>query len=120
MASSRTILIAGAGIGGLTSALTLVRAGYRILISEQAPELSEVGAGIQLSPNATRILISLGIAERLAAKVTVPEGLSIRSAQTGREIVSMPLGKDMEFRHGAPYWIVHRADLQAALAAAVA
>jgi salicylate hydroxylase len=120
VASSRTILIAGAGIGGLTSALTLVRAGYRILISEQAPELSEVGAGIQLSPNATRILISLGIAERLAAKVTVPEGLSIRSAQTGREIVSMPLGKDMEFRHGAPYWIVHRADLQAALAAAVA
>ena len=50
----------------------------------------------------------------------MPDGLSIRSAQTGREIVSMPLGKDMEFRHGAPYWIVHRADLQAALAAAVA
>jgi salicylate hydroxylase len=120
VAASRTILIAGAGIGGLTSALTLARAGYRILISEQAPELSEVGAGIQLSPNATRILISLGIAERLAAKVTVPEGLSIRSARTGREIVSMPLGRDMEFRHGAPYWIVHRADLQAALAAAVA
>jgi salicylate hydroxylase len=120
VAASRTILIAGAGIGGLTSALTLARAGYRILISEQAPELSEVGAGIQLSPNATRILISLGIAERLASKVTVPEGLSIRSARTGREIVSMPLGRDMEFRHGAPYWIVHRADLQAALAAAVA
>ncbi|MET0277758.1 MAG: FAD-dependent monooxygenase [Pseudorhodoplanes sp.] len=120
MSSSRTILIVGAGIGGLTSALTLARAGYRVVMSEQAPQLSDIGAGIQLSPNATRILIGLGIAERLASKVTVPEGLSIRTGRTGREIVYMPLGKDMDFHHGAPYWIVHRGDLQAALAAAVA
>ncbi len=120
MASSRTILIVGAGIGGLTSALTLARGGYRVVMSEQAPQLSDIGAGIQLSPNATRILISLGIAERLAGRVTVPEGLSIRTGRTGHEITFMPLGKDIEFRHGAPYWIVHRGDLQAALAGAVA
>ncbi len=109
----------GAGIGGLTSALTLARAGYRVLVSEQAAALSDIGAGIQLSPNATRILIALGVGERLAGRVTVPDSLSIRSARSGREIVSMPLGRDMEFRHGAPYWIAHRGDLQAALAAAV-
>ena len=120
MATSRTILIAGAGIGGLTSALTLARSGYRVLLSEQAPKLCEVGAGIQLSPNATRILLTLGLGERLAATVTVPDGVSIGSARTGREIVSMPIGTEMEFRYGAPYWIVHRADLQSALAAAVA
>ncbi len=120
MASSRTILIAGAGIGGLTCALTLARAGYRVLIAEQAARLSDIGAGIQLSPNATRILIALGIEPRLAGRLVVPEGLSIRAARTGREIVNLPLGAEMSFRYGAPYWIVHRGDLQTALAGAVA
>lgn len=120
MTSSRTILIAGAGIGGLTAALTLTRAGYRVVIAEQANTLSDVGAGIQLSPNATRILQSLGVADRLAANAVVPDGLSIRSARSGTELVFMPIGAAMEFRYGAPYWMVHRADLQAALADAVA
>lgn len=120
MASSRTILIAGAGIGGLTAALTLSRAGYRVVVAEQAPTLSDIGAGIQLSPNATRILQSLGVAERLAATAVVPAGLSIRDARSGAEIAFMPLGAAMEFRYGAPYWMVHRGDLQTALADAVA
>jgi salicylate hydroxylase len=120
VASSRTILIAGAGIGGLACALTLARSGYRVLMAEQAAALSDIGAGLQLSPNATRILIGLGLAPRLAGRLVVPDGLSIRMAKTGREIVYLPLGKDMEFRYGAPYWIVHRGDLQAALASAVA
>ena len=119
MASSRTILIAGAGIGGLTAALALARLGYRVVVVEQAPALSDVGAGIQLSPNATRILQNLGVAERLAATAVVPEGLSIRHARTGAKIAYMPIGCAMEFRYGAPYWMVHRGDLQAALADAV-
>ena len=120
VASSRTILIAGAGIGGLTAALALARVGYRVVIVEQAQALSDIGAGLQLSPNATRILQGLGVAERLAATAVVPEGLSIRSARSGAEIAYMPIGRAMEFRYGAPYWVLHRGDLQAALVAAVA
>lgn len=116
MASSRTILIAGAGIGGLTAALSLIRAGYRVVIAEQANALTDIGAGIQLSPNATRVLQALGVADRLSATAVVPDGLSIRSARSGAEIAFMPIGRAMEFRYGAPYWMVHRGDLQAALA----
>ena len=119
MASSRTILIAGAGIGGLTAALTLSRLGYRVVIAEQAEKLTDVGAGIQLSPNATRILQALGVAERLTRNAVVPEGLSVRSAGSGAEITWMPIGQAMEFRYGAPYWMLHRGDLQTALVEAV-
>lgn len=119
LASSRTILIAGAGIGGLTAALALARSGYRVVVVEQAEALSDIGAGLQLSPNATRILQQLGVAERLAATAVVPEGLSIRSARSGSEIAYMPIGRAVEFRYGAPYWMLHRGDLQAALADAV-
>jgi len=119
MTSSRTILIAGAGIGGLTAALSLVRAGYRIVVAEQADQLSDIGAGLQLSPNATRILIGLGLEPRLIERAVVPEGLSIRAARSGHEISFMPLGRAMEQRYGAPYWIIHRGDLQAVLAEAV-
>jgi salicylate hydroxylase len=119
VASSRTILIAGAGIGGLTAALALTRAGYRVVVVEQAAALTDVGAGLQLSPNATHILTDLGMAERLAATAVTTEGLSIRSARSGTEIAYMPIGQAMEFRYGAPYWVLHRGDLQAALADAV-
>ncbi len=119
MATSRTILIAGAGIGGLTAALALSRLGYRVVVAEQAAALSDVGAGIQLSPNATRILETLGVAERLTATAVVPAGVSIRSARSGAEIASMPIGPAMEFRYGAPYWMLHRGDLQAALVDAI-
>ncbi|MFN3350852.1 FAD-dependent monooxygenase [Pseudorhodoplanes sp.] len=119
MASSRTILIAGAGIGGLSAALMLARRGFRAVVAEQAEQLTEAGAGLQLSPNATRILQSLGLAERLAETAVIPAGLSVRSARSGAEIVHMPIGAAMEFRYGAPYWMLHRADLQAALLEAV-
>lgn len=119
MASSRTIIVAGAGIGGLTAALALARKGFRVAVFEQAAELSATGAGIQLSPNATRLLIELGIGERLQNAVVMPERLSIHRAQSGAELTRMPLGHDMERRFGAPYWIVHRGDLQAALLEAV-
>ena len=62
MARSRSIIIAGAGIGGLTAALAIARAGFRAVVLEQAPRLEEAGAGIQLSPNATRVLFDLGLA----------------------------------------------------------
>jgi len=116
---SRTVIIAGAGIGGLTAALALVRNGFRVIVLEQAERLEETGAGIQLSPNATRTLIELGLGKRLKPHVIAPTGLRVLAARSGREIVRMPLGEVAQ-RYGAPYWIVHRGDLQAALAGAVA
>jgi salicylate hydroxylase len=120
VAASRTIFIAGAGIGGLTAALALAARGFRVVVIEKAERLEEVGAGLQLSPNASRILISLGLKERLAARAVVPEAISIMSARAGGEVIRLPLGEAASQRAGAPYWVIHRADLQSALAAQVA
>jgi 2-polyprenyl-6-methoxyphenol hydroxylase-like FAD-dependent oxidoreductase len=118
MASSRSIIIAGAGIGGLTAALALARTGYRSVVLEQALRLEETGAGIQLSPNATRVLIALGLGDRLRPRVIAPEGIRVIDARSGRDILRVPL-TGAEARYGAPYWLIHRADLQALLVNAV-
>jgi 2-polyprenyl-6-methoxyphenol hydroxylase-like FAD-dependent oxidoreductase len=115
VARSRTIIVAGAGIGGLTAALALIRAGFRVVVIEQAERLEETGAGIQLSPNATGILINLGAGEHLKRRAVVPEAIRVMRAASAREIVRIPLGREAELRYGAPYWVVHRADLQAGL-----
>ncbi len=111
----RTVVIAGAGIGGLTASLALAAKGFRVLIIETAERLEEAGAGLQLSPNATRILIELGLHQRLSARALVPEAVSIMSTRHGGEICRIPLGEAAALRTGAPYWVMHRADLQAAL-----
>jgi 2-polyprenyl-6-methoxyphenol hydroxylase-like FAD-dependent oxidoreductase len=120
VASSRAVVIAGAGIGGLTAALTIARQGYRVVLLEQAERLEETGAGIQLSPNASRILIGLGLRERLEPHVTAPQELTLANARSGRVLARAPLGPTIEQRYGAPYWIIHRGDLQSALLEAVA
>ena len=109
------VLIAGAGIGGLTAALVLARHGFRVALFEAAERLEEMGAGIQLSPNATRILIGLGLAERLEPHVVVPEELRVRMARTGEVLARAPLGATTQTQYGAPYWVIHRGDLQTAL-----
>ena len=119
MAASRTIFVAGAGIGGLTAALALAAQGFRVVILEKTERLEEAGAGLQLSPNASRVLIALGLEPRLAARAVIPEAISLMSAQSGGEVIRMPLGEAATFRAGAPYWVMHRADLQAALQAEV-
>lgn len=118
--ASRTICIAGAGIGGLTAALALANKGFRVAVLEKTERLEEVGAGLQLSPNASRILIELGLGSRLAPQAVVPEAISIMSARAGGEIARLPLGEAASRAAGAPYWVIHRADLQAALLAEVA
>jgi salicylate hydroxylase len=120
VAASRTIFVAGAGIGGLTASLALARQGFRVVVLEKAERLEEAGAGLQLSPNASRVLVELGLQPRLAARVVTPEAISIMSARSGGEIARLPLGEAASARAGAPYWVVHRADLQAALQAEVA
>ena len=119
MAPTRTLAIAGAGIGGLTAALALNRIGYRIILFEREAQLTETGAGLQLSPNASRILIDLGLEQRLSAVAVAPDAISIINARSGRETVRIPLGEKIRNRHGAPYWLLHRPDLQAALLAQV-
>jgi salicylate hydroxylase len=116
---SRTILIAGAGIGGLTLALALVARGFRAIVLEQSERLDEAGAGIQLSPNATRILIDLGLGPALTPIAFVPEAIRVLLGETAVELVRLPLGQQAEFCYGVPYWVIHRADLHRALVKAV-
>lgn len=112
------IVIAGAGIGGAAAALALRRAGHAVTVLEQAPELAPVGAGIQMAPNATRILARWGAADALAPDAVVPRRVIRRSWDDGRVLGERPLGGAVEARYGAPFWHVHRADLHAALVSA--
>jgi salicylate hydroxylase len=112
---TRQVLIVGAGIGGLSAALAAGRAGWLPRLHEQAAQLSEVGAGIQLGPNTTRILHSWGLAQPLAEVAAFPQRLCVRSAHDGRELGTLALGDTIAKRYGAPYACVHRADIQALL-----
>ncbi len=118
-ASSR-ILIAGAGIAGLSAALALARTGRPVSVLEKRARSTEEGAGIQIGPNGTKILQSLGLAPHLAEKIAVPGGIRVMDGLTGARLTEFPLGGEIERRHGAPYWVLHRADLHMALRAAVA
>jgi salicylate hydroxylase len=113
------VIIVGAGIGGLTGALTLVRAGIDVSVFEQASELREVGAGIMTSPNATRILDRLGLAESLRKVGFRPAARQLRRWDDGRVLASAPLAGVCEREFGAPYYNFHRAELLEVLAHAV-
>jgi 3-hydroxybenzoate 6-monooxygenase len=95
------VLVVGGGIGGLTSALSLARAGCRVTVLERAEQFGELGAGIQLAPNATRILASLGLLGRILDVGVLPSRLVLNSVLTGEELTSLPLG-DFPERYGAP------------------
>ena len=108
------VVIVGAGIGGLSAALALAGRGIRATVLEQAPRIEAVGAGIQLSPNATRILHWLGLEKDLAAWGVEPDGLAIRG-HDGEPLVNAPLGAEARRTFGFPYYHAHRADLLDAL-----
>ncbi len=112
---SRALLIAGGGIGGLAAALAAARTGWQAQVLEQTAAFSEVGAGVQLGPNATRVLQSLGVLDALREAACMPQRLLARDAGEGRVLGSLALGPDAEARYGAPYLTVHRADLHAVL-----
>jgi salicylate hydroxylase len=111
------VLIAGGGIGGLATAIALGRRGVDTEVLERLRFADETGAGIQLSPNATRKLQALGVLDAIEAHAFWPEAIVIYDGVSGRRLTSTPLGRDAEQRYGAPYLTLHRADLHAALRA---
>ena len=117
---TRRALIVGGGIGGLAAGIACARAGWAARLYEQAPEFSEVGAGLQLGPNATRILYAWGLGDAVARVAAVPGQLRIRSAIDGAQLGRLRLGTSLGERYGAPYLTIHRADLQALLRDAAA
>ncbi|WP_369171740.1 FAD-dependent monooxygenase [Streptomyces sp. R28] len=112
-------IVVGAGIGGLAATLSLRRAGVEVTLVEQTARFTGVGAGIQLAPNATRELRRLAVLDAVAARAAHPAHVSFRTWSDGSEICRYALGREVEDEFGAPYLLLHRADLHAALAAAV-
>lgn len=120
MANERLpVLVIGAGLGGLTATLALASRGCSVLLFEQAPELGDVGAGITMYPNATRVLEALGLGEALAAQAVLPSSGGSRHWKTGELLRVTPNGAASRERYGAPQYFIHRADLHAILVDAV-
>ena len=119
MAESLPFLIVGAGIGGLSAALSLTRAGFPVHVLEQAGELKEIGAGIQLGPNVFRMFDVLGIMDAVARHSVFPDRYQVMDAVTGEELTHIPLGDTCLKRYGYPYGVTHRHDVHKALVDAV-
>jgi len=113
------VMIAGAGIGGLTAALALLQRGFEVDVYEAAPELGEIGAGVQVSANGTRVLYHLGLGEAIERVGWPPTGKDIRIWNTGQTWPLFDLGTQSIEHYGYPYFMFHRADLHAVLVDAV-
>jgi salicylate hydroxylase len=113
------ILIAGAGIGGLATALALARTGQRVTVLERAAQFAPIGAGIQLGPNAMKVLDSWGLREAVLAQACLPEAIAVSDVRSGRSIHRILLGAAVLQRYGQPYASVHRASLHTVLLNAV-
>ncbi len=116
---NQTLLIAGGGIGGLAAALACARAGTPVTLLEQAAEFAEVGAGIQLGPNAVRVLADWGLSDALKTVAAFPAQLCVRDAQGGQTLGALRLGERAIATHGQPYATIHRADAHRLLLTAV-
>ncbi|OAA56110.1 Aromatic-ring hydroxylase-like protein [Cordyceps fumosorosea ARSEF 2679] len=109
------IIIVGAGIGGLTSAIALAQTGHNITVLERVSEISDIGAGIQIAPNASRILHRLGALQGVMERATVPSSLSVRGYASDDETTTVPLMPETGIKYGAPMSVIHRGDLQGVL-----
>jgi salicylate hydroxylase len=112
---SKKIVIAGAGIGGLCAALALAQRKFEVAVYEQSPQLGEVGAGLQLSPNAMHVFAAYGIADDIKAKAFSPDSAVMRHYKTGKTYFTVPLGNAARQKYGAHYLHIHRADLHTIL-----
>jgi len=109
------VVIAGAGIGGLCAALALAKRRFEVVVYEQSTQLGEVGAGLQLSPNAMCVLQNLGIADEVKTRAFSPDSAVMRHYRTGKPYFTVPLGDAATLKYGADYLHIHRADLHTAL-----
>lgn len=113
------VVVIGGGIGGLAAALHLLKAGFDVEVYEQSPRIGEIGAGIQISPNASRLLIRLGLKPAMDKVGVLPKAVHQRRWDDGRTLQKAPLGAEVETTFGAPYYHFHRGDLADLLGAAV-
>jgi 2-polyprenyl-6-methoxyphenol hydroxylase-like FAD-dependent oxidoreductase len=119
MSTSKNVAVVGAGIGGLTAALALLKRGIDVQVYEQSNQLKEVGAGIQISSNGTRVLFALGLEAALAEVQVQPERRELRHWSTGETWNWFDLGNKSIERFGTPHLMFHRGDLHGILAGAV-
>ncbi|MBB5215341.1 3-hydroxybenzoate 6-monooxygenase [Parapusillimonas granuli] len=113
--SASPVLVAGGGIGGLAAALALVRRGYEVKVFEQAPEIGEIGAGIQLGPNAFHAFDALGIGEKARGRAVYTDYMVMHDAVDGRQVARIPTGAAFRERFGNPYAVIHRVDVHTSL-----
>src|SRR2546427_6617905 len=113
--SKTPVLVAGGGIGGLAAALALARQGLRVKVLEQAPEISEIGAGIQLGPNAFAAFDALGVGERARGRAVYTDEMVMHDALDERLVGRIPTGEPFRARFGNPYAVIHRADIHTSL-----
>ena len=112
---SRPVLIAGGGIGGLAAALALVREGYNVKVIEQSAHIGEIGAGIQLSPNAFAACDALGVGANLRARAVYTDEMVMFDAIDAKRVIGIALDARFRERFGNPYTVIHRADIHGAL-----
>ena len=113
--SSLPVLVAGGGIGGAATALALVRQGYRVQVFEQAPEIGEIGAGIQLGPNAFHAFDALGVGEKTRSRSVFTDYMVMHDAVDGYQVGKIPTDENFRQRFGNPYAVIHRADVHMSL-----
>jgi len=113
--NQKPVIVAGGGIGGLAAALGLARKGFRAVVLEQAPEFAEIGAGIQLAPNAWHAIDALGVGELVKREAVFIERVLMMDGMSGESIIDIPVDEKFRQRFGNPYAVTHRADIHGSL-----
>src|SRR5687767_5114147 len=113
--NDQPVVVAGGGIGGLAAALALARKGFRSIVLEQAPQFGEIGAGIQLAPNAWHALDALGVGGLVKKEAVFTEHLFMFDGVSGEKVIDIPLDSRFARRFGNPYAVTHRADIHGSL-----